>query len=281
MEQAVAKRAEERTSIESQKADLTATIGQLANQRKQLQASRDSLGNEIRIWRSELNALRDTRQGLETWTQSLSQGVDYPEIVSLRTQLESTDGDMKTLEVELTKLLQQHDDNRELLASIFSRAVRATLPSGTYDGQVSLEDRELAFRITHGSAMSGEAIETLSVLLSDIAAQVYSTVSAGANLPGFLLHDSPREADLGPRIYRSFIRAVAGLQSHFSSPDACPFQFVLTTTTPPPLELRGDDFVKLPLNAGLRSGLLLRRSFAEPADAGDSSRLFRNDEENR
>jgi len=136
------------------------------------------------------------------------------------------------------------------------------LSSDGYDGQVNLENRELVFRITRGPAMSGEAVETLSVLLADVVCLIYNTVYDKARLPGFLMHDSPREADLGIRIYRSFIRFAASLQEHSGGPDKCPFQYLITTTTAPPEELRTAEHVKLPLNASGPDGLLLRRNIA-------------------
>lgn len=150
---------------------------------------------------------------------------------------------------ELAEFLRKHDHNLELLNSIFSGIVRCVLSSGNYDGVVGLENRQLSFRITHGPALTGEAVETLSVLLADLSCLIYSSVIETAHLPGFLIHDSPREADLGIRLYRSFIRAVANLQELFGSQDFCPFQYVITTTTPPPPELNTDLYVKLRLNA--------------------------------
>ena len=118
--------------------------------------------------------------------------------------------------------------------------------------------------------MSGEAVETLSVLLSDITNLVYSAVSEQAHLPGFLLHDSPREADLGIRIYWSFIRYVSKLQGYLGKKKTCPFQYILTTTTAPPPELSDDDFVKLSLNASNPEELLYRRDISTAAADAES-----------
>jgi len=156
----------------------------------------------------------------------------------------------------------QHDANRELLSTIFSGTVQSVLSSDGYAGSVSLENRELTFRITHGTAMSGEAVETLSVLLADVACLVYNSVCDETRLPGFLIHDSPREADLGIRLYRGFNRLVASLESHFEE-NKCPFQYILTTTTPPPEEVRDEPYLTLTLNASQPLDLLLRRSVAE------------------
>jgi hypothetical protein len=99
--------------------------------------------------------------------------------------------------------------------------------------------------------MSGEAVETLAVLLADLACMVYNSVSERPRLPGFLLHDSPREADLSLRLYRRFIGLTATLQEHFGAAENCPFQYIITTTTPPPDKLRNDNWVKLHLNAAM------------------------------
>lgn len=264
MERAEATRTEEIRKIARAKLDLRESIPRLHQQRRDLQTKRDSLRTEQRKRREQLLDLKQARESLEAWTQRSAQGLGYEELSGLREKLGESNHEIERLDKELTDLLSQHDQSRELLASIFSAAVRSVLSSGTYNGQVALDNRELAFRITHGPSMSGEAVETLSVLLSDITSLIYNTVSDSAHLPGLMLHDSPREADLGIRIYRSFIRFVASLPQHFSGNDNCPFQYVLTTTTPPPEELRTPQYVKLRLDASKLDGLLLRRNIAEP-----------------
>ncbi|OGQ50775.1 MAG: hypothetical protein A3J24_01490 [Deltaproteobacteria bacterium RIFCSPLOWO2_02_FULL_53_8] len=262
MKQEEAKRGEERSRIEKDKSDLLATIERLRLQRDTLQTKRDNLVAKFRDHQQALHELKQAREALETWLHRRDYGDGYQELVVLRQKFDSANSEIEKLEKELMNLLRQHDVNRERLRSIFSEAVRSVLPSGSYDGKVSLDSRELAFRITHGAAMSGEAVETLSVLLSDIASLIHNTVYDKACLPGFLLHDSPREADLGIRIYKSFFHFVASLQRHFDTSDNCPFQYIITTTTPPPDELQNERFVKLRLNAAKPSELLLGRNIA-------------------
>lgn len=269
---------EERTVLqhqhEQQKQQIRIKIENLMRERQTLHDKREPLIAVIGEKREHLRDLKSSCDGLKTWTLKRDQPGGSKEIDDCREKLESTANRVKDLEYQLTKLLTEHNESRDLLASIFSGAVRAVLSSGTYDGCVSLNNRELTFSITHGSAMSGEAVETLSVLLTDIASLIYTTVSANANLPGFLLHDSPREADLGNRIYRNLIRLVASLQEHFGKSDNCPFQYILTTTTAPPCELQNDRFVKLKLNAADPSGLLLRRNIGAALSRDVGLNLF-------
>jgi hypothetical protein len=267
MQQAESKRKSEMDGIELEKLTLRDSIKAMRNNRADLQTKRDSIGNEQRKSQEESSSLIRAREALELWTRRIEQESDYPELSRTRKRLDQVTGEIEKLETKLTSLLQKHDQNRQLLASIFSRAVQAVL-SANYDGQVVLDNRELAFRITHGPAMSGEAIETLCVLLSDFASLIYNTVSDASRLPGLMLHDSPREADLGLRIYRSFIRFVASAIERVGGNDHCPFQYILTTTTPPPEELRNVEVVRLRLNASKLDDLLLRRNIADVPSHG-------------
>ncbi|HSS21241.1 MAG TPA: hypothetical protein VLL54_14300 [Pyrinomonadaceae bacterium] len=267
MRDAENKRKAEIEKIEDEKSKFRNVITKLHNDRAALQAKRESVGREIRSHEDAAADLIKTCESLELWTTKAQQESEYPELVRSKTRLEEVVTEIQKLETRLMALLQKHDQNRQLLASIFSRAVQAVL-SEHYDGQVLLDNRELAFRITHGPAMSGEAIETLCVLLSDFGSLIYNTVSEASHLPGFMLHDSPREADLGLRIYRSFIRFVASVTEQLGGNDGCPFQYILTTTTPPPEELRNAPAMKLKLNASKFGELLLRKNIAEAPESG-------------
>lgn len=275
IKQAEARRNEELSKIAKEKEHISEIIAELQHERQKVLTRRDALLSDIQRKREEAYDLKRIREELKIWTKKLDQPGWYEELDIIRNKLEATERDIKNIESELIALLRQHDENRELMAAIFSGSVHSVLSSGSYDGKVTLENRELAFRITHGPMMSGEAVETLSVLLSDIASLIYNTVSDKARLPGFLLHDSPREADLGIRIYKGFIRFVASLQQHFGGPDNCPFQYILTTTTPPPSELQDERFVKLQLNASKPSGMLLGRNIATVVSKDAAPSLFK------
>jgi hypothetical protein len=272
MEQAEATRADAQRALETLQRQLESSLKSLTGERATLIDKRDSLAATGDSTRNKMTELRDARRQFTEWNSRMDKSGEFKALDECRKQLKETEGKVTELTSGLNKLLAQHDSSRALIASIFSGAVRAVLTSGTYNGEVSLNERELSFHITHGVTMSGEAVETLSVLLADVACMIYNSVSGATRLPGLLLHDSPREADLGLRLYRSFIRFVASLQKHFGSAEACPFQYILTTTTAPPEELRGNETVKLPLNAAVPDKLLFRRYVA--AAVNPSEQLF-------
>ncbi len=253
-------RVEAQQNLDLQKQHIQREIDAHKTERHKYHVKRTDIQSDIQGRQGRLRELGQKYEGLETGYTKRDQAGANKELDECRKKQENTASQIKELEQRLTKLLAGHNESRDLLAAIFSASVKAVLASGTYDGKVSLDKRELAFSITHGPAMTGEAVETLSVLLTDIASLIYNTVSDNACMPGFLLHDSPREADLGLRIYKSFIRFVASLQEHFGGPTDCPFQYVLTTTTAPPKELQIKRYVKQKLNAVKSSEMLLGRN---------------------
>lgn len=262
MEQLEAKRADEAAR---HKADLDALRSELEierGKRRELQLKRDGLGVEARGYRESGWQIERTRTLLLDWINRTRVPAEFVELIRCQDALKAVTDEIINLRGQLAQLLTQHTENRKRLETIFSGLVKSVLPSATYDGQVALADGELSFRILHGTAMSGEAVETLSVLLADITGLVYHSVSERSRLPGFVIHDSPREADLGLRLYRGFLRLIAALEDHFKDPDTCPFQYILTTTTPPPEEMRCDELVRLRLDAARPDGLLFRRNIA-------------------
>jgi hypothetical protein len=269
MEQAEAKRADAQRALVTHQQQLESSLKSLTRERATLIDKRDSLVKTRDSAQTEITDLTNARRQFVEWSSRKDKLGEFKALDECRTNLKDVETKVTELTKGLNTLLAQHDSSRELIASIFSGAVKAVLTSGTYNGEVSLNERELSFHITHGVTMSGEAVETLSVLLADVACMIYNSVSGATRLPGLLLHDSPREADLGLRLYRSFIRFVASLQKHFGSVEACPFQYILTTTTAPPEELRNKEAVKLHLNAAVPEQLLFRRYVAAAADPSE------------
>jgi hypothetical protein len=77
-------------------------------------------------------------------------------------------------------------------------------------------------------------INSLRVLLFDLSIMCLSMEGTG-HLPAFLVHDSPREADLGLGIYHRLLQWLRDLERVGPQPL---FQYIITTTTAPPKELQ-------------------------------------------
>ena len=87
------------------------------------------------------------------------------------------------------------------------------------------------------------AIESLKVLAFDLACLCLS-IEGATRLPAFLVHDSPREADLGLSIYDELFRLMRELEEMTGT---TAFQYIVTTTTRPPDDLRCDPWLRLTL----------------------------------
>ena len=255
-----------RTDLEEQKASFTLIL-------PDLEKKRDTLYNDETEKKTLIKNLQEDWQDFVRWNNIIAERSPYPELTSTIENIFHLESDILSQENKLSDLLKKHNLNRELLSDIFSHCVKTVLAKDSYDGAFELNQKEISFQITHGPAMSGEAVETLSVLLADISCLIFNAVSKTSVLPGFLIHDSPREADLGLRIYLNFIRFLEKLHTIYGGEERCPFQYIITTTTAPPAELRDTNRVKLRLNAAAEDGLLLKKDiFLEP----EPSEIFGN-----
>jgi hypothetical protein len=67
---------------------------------------------------------------------------------------------------------------------------------------------------------------------------VVSSIEGRGEHPRFLIHDGPREGDMARVIYERFFLYAAELEAAFPSRDEANFQYLITTTTPPPKSMR-------------------------------------------
>lgn len=106
-------------------------------------------------------------------------------------------------------------------------------------GVVSVERRSLKRDTTDekGVPVTSTAIETAKILSFDIAA-LWSSLENSSYHPGFLLHDGPREAEMDAWVYRRFFTFARKLEEAYPSESDPAFQYVITTTEPPPSEMQ-------------------------------------------
>ena len=108
-------------------------------------------------------------------------------------------------------------------------------------GRVTLSGTGIELSIDLGGDRATAAIDSLKVLAFDLAALCLS-IEGATRVPAFLLHDSPREADLGLSIYHELFRFVRDLERQVEQPL---FQYIMTTTTVPPDAFKTDPRLRL------------------------------------
>ena len=111
------------------------------------------------------------------------------------------------------------------------------------EGKITLDGNGLHLRIELGGDRSTAAIDSLKVLAFDLAALCMS-IEGRTHIPAFLIHDSPREADLGLSRYHRLFEFLLGLEAVGGRPL---FQYIVTTTTRPPANLCQEPWLTLTL----------------------------------
>ncbi|RWH83964.1 MAG: chromosome segregation protein SMC [Mesorhizobium sp.] len=111
-------------------------------------------------------------------------------------------------------------------------------------GRIILTGNGLDLSVDMGGDRRTAAIESLKVLAFDLAAMCVS-IEGATRVPSFLLHDSPREADLGLSIYGRLFDIVQELERVGGTPL---FQYIITTTTAPPTEFREPPYPQIKLH---------------------------------
>lgn len=162
-------------------------------------------------------------------------------------------------------------EQREAIGRIYDRLIKSVL-SNTYSGTLNMYKGELSFQIQEETGLSGEAVETLAIVLADVAAMMAACEGIGHH-PRFLLHDSPREADLDRHIYDRYLRAMWQLTTEHGGKDAAPFQYIVTTTSRPPDDLQ--EAICLKLQARPESDMLFGQRLKNTEPEGE---LFPADE---
>jgi hypothetical protein len=268
-QEAARRREEEAERTRREISRLEAAIAPLERERSELQEKRRACMDQRYDLLRKLDGFSSTTARLESWRSVRDGNQPNTRVAELQTRLNLANQQAEALRQELTRLLDSHAAHVAELRRVFDRAVKKVL-TPDYNGEVAFKNGELEFQIRHGTTLAGEAIETLTILLADVCSMMFGTASMGSH-PSLLIHDSPREADLGPRIYRSFLRFVAGLHEDYGGSDKAPFQYIITTTTAPPTELQGDEFVCLKLKTTSEADLLFCKNLgaAEDQDEGE------------
>ncbi|MCL4722938.1 MAG: hypothetical protein KJZ90_01570 [Rhodocyclaceae bacterium] len=232
-------------------ADKRAKEVQLAERREQLQRL-----NQHLVQRQLAQDLIDGRAPNTELEQKAVRAAEQKALVEQQSQ-------------ELARLQASHGMRLQGIGVIYDGLIKSAL-SDTYSGALRMTKGELQFQIEEAAGLSGEAVETLALVLADVAAMMCSCQGIGHH-PRFLMHDSPREADLDRHIYNRYLRTVMALSTENGGAEAAPFQYIVTTTSRPPEDLQSA--ICLQLEAHPQTSMLFRCVLRNP-EVPHTSDLF-------
>jgi hypothetical protein len=245
---------EQETQVRQLTTQQTKLAGDVATTFRAYTAEKQRIQNstaQIRLWQQQLGGTVNLFEAADESAASAEQSR-----VSLATNTETKAQTKGKIEV-LRKL---HAGPEQRLSGAFADAVRAAM-GDKVEPVVNVTERGIVLSVKRKGELSGAALETIKVLAFDIAALVLSLEGVGFH-PRFLIHDGPREADMARVIYERFFLYARKLEQCFSDPNQINFQYILTTTTHPPKDMRdGTDWLRLTLNTTVTSERLLRADF--------------------
>lgn len=232
----------------------------LNRQKDDLLEKRRSLNEQIRQIPLILGDLRQWNAVLEGTTPNSAIQILETEARNTQTQIDAT-------KQNLADLIVAQAERIKAFESRFDAGVRQTL-TNDFKGMIEVGEEGINFSIKRGESLSGEAYETLAILLADVAL-LFESNAAHVHHPGILLHDSPREADLHLRIYQNLLdMAHAQMEASGQNGDI-PYQYIVTTTTIPSRQLQRKSITKVKLSGG--AGSLFKKQLQVPKPATQPS----------
>ncbi|CEJ11286.1 hypothetical protein BN1110_01573 [bacterium YEK0313] len=206
-----------------------------------------------------IESVRDARASAWQAATRLKEGVER--FAELSTEKDEARKRLRGLEDKLSKERERLAAFRDKQGLTFGRisqkfsAIIRRLVNENAKGAVTLTGNGLEIIVDVDGDRRTAAIESLKVLAFDLACLCLS-IEGSTRVPPFLVHDSPREADLGLSIYDELFRLMRELET---LTETTAFQYIVTTTTRPPDDLRFDPWLRLTVRGAPGSERLMGR----------------------
>jgi hypothetical protein len=208
---------------------------------------KEELLEKIRDVREIHRIPRDLSERASDAQQSIE--LQQKEVEKLNAEIENSKKRQEELQVQRIQVQAQFSDR-------YQDAVQSVLGSDT-EAVCRFTREEIRLEISRNGELESGAIDTIKILTFDLATLGASVAGIGSH-PRFLLHDSPREADMAAGLYHWIFRLAKNLEalppSEFNG-----FQYILTTTEPPPEDLRKEPWLRLTLDASREDQRLFKK----------------------
>ena len=165
-----------------------------------------------------------------------STGATLSTYLKKKGKFDETAKDIRDSIKEQDKHRQSSTNDRRDFSGIYERVLQYMLGDDV-TGAVEADGRKLDLSAEGRNDLDSGAITAAKLISFDIAAMVWSMEGRGSH-PRFLIHDSPREADMASDIYEGLFEAAKALETLFSDKSECNFQYIVTTTATPPDDLK-------------------------------------------
>ena len=156
-----------------------------------------------------------------------------------------------------------HFEKQKAELSAYYDAVVKWAIAPTAEGRIEVDGNGVRPETNEVVADSGTTLRAYADVLGfDIGCLTASVCGVGS-LPRLWIHDSPRQADSEEQLYHLLMHFVANLERKYPRGRKPSFQYILTTTSPPPPDLNRSPYVRLRLSGREESAMLLKRTFGK------------------
>jgi hypothetical protein len=231
---------EDLTQMGTQQEAATGEVGRLEAQLRAIEKANDS---QTDAWYGARRAVDDVAR--------------YEQLLNARAgdkaSFETLVGSLEGKREQMGAFRERQKQLFTTISGIFNYIVQQLVGS-VATGSVRLTGNGLEPKIQMGGDRETPGTKCIKVLAFDLTALCLST-EKGAQIAPLFIHDSPREADLDIEVYHRHFDLVRDLETRFGAPL---FQYIITTTTPPPKDLQGEEWTRGKLKGAPAGERLLR-----------------------
>lgn len=151
------------------------------------------------------------------------------------TDIQTLHRQKRDIDEELAKAKAHHQQLLADLSEHFALLARHLLGEEV-NAWVDIKGKAIEPELKAEGRLDSSALKVVKYLCFDLAALLLGLTNSACHHPRFLIHDSPREADLDASIYHELFTAACELEGISNGLPA--FQYIVTTTEPPPEALQ-------------------------------------------
>ena len=246
-------------SIPDQKQEVARIIALIEDGKKDIAASKarkDSAQTAYDAIKSKLTAVRTSRRDAinEALTAISRFREAFKKKADLENRIERSKNRHKQLLAQLAAI-RERGASSVGIDNYFFWVVRFVLGKMVVGKIIDSKDNLLTKCLYNDAPCSSAAIDAALNVIFDLTVLTMG-IQGKSKHPRFLIHDGPRVADVSTSIYHRYFEFADDLEDRANgNPN---FQYIITTTEPPPERFRDEKFLRLELNAATPEGRLLK-----------------------
>ena len=227
--------------------DLTETQSLLTEERNRIAIALSGIDQSVGRWKAfedDAKTFQDLSDAYATTTQKLTRADSEIER-SLHVQ-----ENLRAKKLQQVSVLSL--EYEQLLKKIFGEQT---------GGSVKIDANGLHLNPDNHLAPAGSVLSAMMTVMAFDIASLSTSMKGIGHHPRFIMHDSPREGNMNTPLFSRLFEVVHLLEKEFEGPDDVSFQYIVTTTTPPPKHLATKPFIAETLDAKSDKGLLFKQKF--------------------